>query len=108
MEIVALAIRHISCVQFSCLIVVREFSFVMIVAFPRDDVIGDHVRGFSSVWTELVLERVGHVLRVPGMIGIVTLLSVKVERTKGTGHEWTVDGNLMQVHTNPMVLCVTV
>jgi hypothetical protein len=80
----------------------------MIVAFPRDDVIGDYIKGPSSIWTELVLERVGHVLRVPGMIGIVTLLSVEVERTKGTSHERTIDGDLMQIHTNPMVLCLTV
>jgi len=42
-----------------------------------------------------VLERVGHVLRVAGVVCVVAGLAVEVEGAVGAGHEGAVDGDLV-------------
>ncbi len=81
---------------------------MMIMAFPADDIVSDCVKGFGGIGTKLVLERVGHVLWVSGMVCVVAGRAVEVQGAVGAGHERAVDGELVQVYADAVVLCVAV
>jgi hypothetical protein len=57
---------------------------------------------------ELMRKAVGGILLVTSVVGIHSHLTVKIETRVRAGHEWTVDGHLMKVDANPMILRIAV
>ena len=53
-------------------------------------------------------KRVGHVLFIPCVIGVDTHGAVELEGRKGFGHEGAVYRDLVQIHTDAVVLSVAV
>lgn len=70
---------HHSSVQLSRLIVLRHLAFVKVVRLSGDDVVGDLVRSFSGIGTELVGKGVGGVLLVPSVVRVYPHLAIEVE-----------------------------
>ena len=66
------------------------------------------VRRLSSVRAELVDEAIWGVLRIACVIGVDSHWAIEVDRGVRLGHEWTIHWNLMEIHTNAMVLSVAV
>ena len=82
---------HDTAVQLARLVVLGQLALVAVVRFAGDDVIRDLVRRLGGVGAEFVLEAVGHVLRVAGVIAVDAHGAVEVEGGVGGGHERAVD-----------------
>ena len=108
MQMLPRFIVHHTPVQFRGLRIITLLTLMSIVALPAHDVIGNGVWRLSSVWPEFVDEAVRRILLVMIVIGIATQVTVKVETAVVPGHEGTIDGDLVQVDANPMVLGISV
>lgn len=78
------------------------------MALPAHDVVADSIRRLGRVGPELVSKAVGRILLVTGMVGIRPHGAVKVERGVALCHEGTVDGDLVEVDTDAVILGVSV
>lgn len=78
------------------------------MALAADNGIADLIRRFCNIRAEFVGEAVGHVLRVPTVIAITAEPAIEIQRRHRLGHEGAVDGNLVHVGANAMVLRITV
>lgn len=107
-RVLPLLVSHDPSPQLSSLVIVVLLSFVPVMACSANNVVVDLIRSLRNVWSELVSEAVRCVLLIPSMICINSHWAVKGERRIGFGHEWTVDGDLVEVDSNAMVLCIAV
>jgi hypothetical protein len=78
------------------------------MTFPADNIIAHHVRRLSSVGPELIFEAIRRILWIAGVVRIIALLAIKVQRTIRACHERAVDWNLVQIDSDSMVLCITI
>ena len=79
-----------------------------IVTLPRHNVVRYLVGRLSSIGAESMLEAVGYVRLIPSMVRIDAQLTVKVEALVLPGHEGAVDGNLVQIYTDAVILCIAI
>ena len=107
-QVLARLVAHDALVEFAGLVVFAQLALVPVVGFARDDVVGDFVRCFGDVRAELVLEAVGSVLLAAAVVGVDAHGPVGVHGAEGAGHEGAVDGDLMQVDADAVVLGVAV
>jgi hypothetical protein len=107
-QVGALLVAHDALVQLTGLIVLAELALVPVVGLARDDVVGDLVRCFGDVRAEFVLEGVGGVLLAAAVVGVDAHGAVRVDAAEGTRHEGAVDGDLVQVDADAVVLGVAV
>lgn len=103
-QIRARLVVHDTLIQLARLVVLAELALVVVVGLARDDVVRDFVRRFRDFGRELVGEAVRRVLLAAGVVGVDAHGAVNVERTVGFGHEGAIDGNLVQVDTDAVVL----
>lgn len=108
MSVLSCSITHDTPIKFRGLRIFTLLAFMRVMGLPRNDVVGDSVGRLSSVRSEGILEAVRHVLLATGMVGIDAHCSVKVETGVITGHEGAVDGHLMEIDANAVVLGITV
>lgn len=102
------SVVHYALVELGRLRVLALLAFVRVVALPRHDVVRDLVRRLGSVGPERMLETVGYVRLVPGVVRVAAQGTVEVEALVLPGHEGAVDGDLVQIHADAVVLRVTV
>lgn len=99
---------HHTLVELGRLRVLALLAFVRVVALPRHDVIRDLIRRLGGVGPERVLEAVGCVRRVARVVRVAAQGAVEVEALVLPGHEGAVDGDLVQIHTDAVVLRIAV
>lgn len=102
------SVVHYALVELGRLRVLALFAFVRVVALPRHDVVRDLVRRLGGVGPERMLETVGYVRLVPSVVRVAAQGAVEVEALVLPGHEGAVDGDLVQIHADAVVLRVTV
>lgn len=90
------------------LVVFRLLALVVVVALAAHNIIADLIGRFCDIGAELVREAVGRVLFVASVVCIDAHLAVEIQRGKRLCHEWAVHGNLVQIDTDAVVLCVAV
>ena len=103
-----LLLRHDARVQLARLVVVVLLALVPEVGAAAADGVGGLVGRLGGVVAELGDEGRGHVLRVAGRVGVHTHRAADVGAAVGHGHEGTVDGDLVQVDADAVVLRVAV
>ena len=108
MSMLSRGIIHDTPVEFRSLRILALLPLVRVMGFPRDNVIGNRVRRLRGIGPESVLEAVGHVLLVASMIGVGAHWSVEVEAGVVARHEGAVDGYLVEIDADAMVLGVAV
>ena len=79
-----------------------------IVTLPRHDVVRYLIRRLGDVGAERMLETVGYVRLIPSMVRITAQLAVEVETLVLPGHEGAVDGNLVQIDTDAVILRIAI
>ena len=106
--VLASLVVHDARPELSSLRVLRLLTFVREMALAADNGIADLIRRFCNIRAELVDEAVGHVLRVPTVIPVTAELPIETKRRHRLGHEGAVDGDLVHIGANAMVLRITV
>ena len=101
-------IAHDALVQLRGLGVLALLALMRVMALARDDIVRHGVRRLGDVGSEGVFEAVGHVLLVAGMIGVSAHRAVEIQASVLAGHEGAVDGDLVQVNADTVVLGVAV
>jgi len=89
----ACIVVHDACVKLAGLVVLGELALVIVVRLAGDDVVGDGVRGFGDIGTELGEHdiAVGVDVCVATVVGVGTEVAVEVEGRVGGCHEGAVD-----------------
>ena len=108
MQMGSRCIGHDALIELGGLCILALLPLMRIVTLPTHDIIGNAVRRLSSIWSELVAEAVGRVLLIARVVSIAAQLTVKVEAAVVACHERAVDGNLVKVHSDTMVLGVPI
>ena len=99
---------HHTLVELGCLRIIALLSFMCIVTLPRHDVVRYLIWRLGGVRAERMLEAVGYVRLIPSMVSIAAERAVKVETLVLPGHERAVDGDLVQIDTNAVILRVAI
>lgn len=107
-QVLARLVVHDALVELARLVVLAQLALVVVVALARDDVVRDLVRRFGGVWAEFGGEAVGRVLLVACVVGVDPHRSIEVDRAVGLRGEGAVDGDLVQVDADAVVLRVAV
>ena len=102
------SIVHHTLVQLSSLRIFRIFTFVRVVGFTRNDVVGHSVGCFSSVWSKGHFEASGDALLYTSEVGIHAHRSIRIGAGVVASHESAMDGNLMQIDVDAVVLRVSI
>lgn len=102
------SVVHDALVELGRLRVFALLALVRVVALPRDHVVRHVIRRLGGVGPERVLEAVGRVRRVARVVGVAAQGAVEVEALVLPGHEGAVDGDLVQVHADAVILRVAV
>ena len=108
MQMLPRRIIHDTLVEFGGLRILALLAFMRIVTLPRHDVVGHLIRRLGGIGTECMLEAVGYVRLVSSMVRIAAQGAVKIEALVLSGHEGAVDGDLVQINTDAVVLRVAV
>lgn len=99
---------HHTLVELGCLRILTLLALMRIVTLPRHDVVGDLIRRLGGVRAERMLEAVGYVRLIPSMVRIGSHLPVEVETLILPGHERAVDGDLVQIDADAVILRVAI
>lgn len=108
MQMIPRLIAHNALVKLCCLRILALLPLVSIMALPADDVIRDSVRRLGSIRSEFVAKAVWRILLVASMVGITAQWTIEVEAAVVAGHEWAIDGHLVEIDPDAMVLSVAV
>lgn len=106
--VVPLLITHHASVQLPSLIVLTALSFVEMVALSGENVVRDLDWGFCAVWAEFVDVGIWYPVGVPACVCIATERAIEVDAGVASGHERAVDGDLVEVDTETVVLGIAV
>ena len=99
---------HDTLVELGCLRILALLTFMRIMTLSRHDVVRYLIRRLGDVGAESMLEAVGYVGLIPNMIGIATQCAVEVKTLILPGHEGAVDGHLVQIHADTVILRIAV
>lgn len=78
------------------------------MALSANNVVRNSVRCLCYIRAEFMSKAVWRVLFIAGVVGIGSHLAVKIQGRVGLGHKRTINGHLMQVDANTMVLGIAV
>ena len=79
-----------------------------IMTLPRHNVVRHLIRRLGGVGAERMFETVRYVRLIPSMIRIATQCAVKIETLVLPGHKGAVDGNLVQIDTDAVILRIAI
>lgn len=107
-QLLASTLIHHLFIQSPWLIVFGRLAFVVEMGFASDVVVCQLVRRLGNIWSELVHKAVRDILWVHAVIGIHAHLTIKIQGRIGRGHKRTVDGNLVEVDADSVILRIAV
>ena len=101
-------IAHNALIQLRGLRILALLPLVHVVALAGHNVIRHRIWSLRGVWTERGLEAVRDILLIAGMISIHAHGPVEIDAGIIASHERAVDGDLVQVDANAVVLSVSI
>ena len=108
MQMLPCRVVHDTLIELGCLRILALLTFVRIMTLSRYDVVRYLIRRLGGVRAESMLEAVGYVGLIPSMIRIAAQCAVEVETLILPSHEGAVDGNLVQIDADTVILRIAV
>ena len=107
-QVLPCCVVHDTLVELGRLRILALLTFMRIMTLSRHDVVSYLIRRLGRVGAERMLEAVGCVGWIPSMIRIAAQCAVEVETLILPGHEGAVDGNLVQIDADAVILRIAV
>ena len=101
-------IAHDTPVQLRSLGIFALLALVRVMAFARDYIVRHGIRRLSDIRSKAVFEAVRHVLLVAGMVGVGSHRTIKVQAGVLAGHKGAIDGDLVQIDADTVILGIAV